>query len=161
MASAAAEVGSAPSPNKQAILDGCLSEIHEKNGFVSKELLFQTISDPNHPLHDEIDWSDQEAAHKWRLEQCAQMIRTSKYVAYLNEKKDEPIPVRRYVSIPGRESKYMKRGQALSVFDFRADFINRKLSMLQSWCNETADIQELAVVRRAILRAVPKVDTPE
>jgi hypothetical protein len=140
---------------KDQIIDQVLDDMKKKHGTVSSERLVQEASDPNHPLHGEFDWNDTEAAHKWRVEQAARLIRATKYVAFLKEQ-NETVPLRKYVSLPGRTGEYGPREKSLKSFDVREDFINRKIQVLQSWCNETADIEELQALRKVILKGLTK-----
>jgi len=147
----------APSPNKTAVVDGVLEDLYGKHGKVTPELLLEVASDPTHPLHVEFEWDDMTAANKYRREQAAQMIRASKFVAYLSDSNKDPIPVRRWIVLPGGNGEYVPRQKAMAVVDVREDFIKRKLSALQSWCNEAADIEELGQLRHAILVGLAKM----
>jgi hypothetical protein len=147
----------APSPNKTALVDEALENIYGQHGVVTPELLLEIASDPSHPLHSEFEWDNAEAANKYRLEQAAQMIRASKFVAYLSADKKDPIPVRRWIVMPGGKGEYVPRQKAMKIVDVREDFVNRKLAALQSWCNETADIEELAALRHSILVGMAKM----
>lgn len=148
---------SAATAEQTSTIDDILEDIASSNGGVlTPELVLNMARDKNHPLHASFEWDDSEAAHKWRLEQAARLIRASKFVAFLNEKDDEPIRVRKWIVLPGGESQYEPRVKAMKKINVRQDYINRKLSELQAWCNETPDIEELAPLRKAILRGLSK-----
>lgn len=142
-----------------SIIHECIDELAEKHGEITSELLLKVAKSKNHPLHGMFEWDDNIAARKWRLEQAAQMIRAYKFTVYLNEReKEHPIQVRKYVVVPGGEGRYIPRSKAMVTINVREDFINRKISTLQSWCNETADVEEFANLRNTILRGLAKLE---
>jgi len=153
--SAAAEVvDKLPAPNPKDVADQCLEELEKKYGEISTELLLKEASSPEHPLHGRFEWDDSVAAHKWRLEQAAQIIRASKFISFMKD--GETPPVRRWISFPSDEGRYVSRPKAMKLVDVRMAFIGNKVSVLQSWCNETVDVPELAYLRKAILIGLKK-----
>lgn len=143
-------------------IDQLLADISRDNHakVLTPEMLLDAARDEDHPLHASFEWDDGVAANKWRLEQAGRMIRASQYVLYLKEKdKETPIPQRKWINLPGGKSQYQERPKALKRLNVRTDFIERKLKTLQSWCNETADIEELSATRKSILRELKKHST--
>ena len=57
-------------------LQEILQSIAERNGgIITPSLVLSNASDPANPLHHHFQWDDGVAAHNWRLEQAAQLIR--------------------------------------------------------------------------------------
>lgn len=50
----------------------------DPDGLLRPEAVIRTAEDPNHPWHGWFTWNDDEAAHKWRLEQAGMLIRSYK-----------------------------------------------------------------------------------
>jgi hypothetical protein len=143
--------------SKQMIADEVLADMARRKGAVSTADLLEEAKDPSHPLHNEFDWVDSEAAHSWRLEQAARIIRASKYIAYLKEEEEKPKPVevRTYVADPGK-SRSLEREAGMRVLNVRQEFIKRKLIVLKSWLNETVDVPELKDLRTEVAAAAKK-----
>lgn len=136
---------------KKEVIKRVPEQLNNEHGYVSSELLVRAARAKRHPLHDFFEWEDEDTAHYWRLEQAALMIRSVRFAIFLAAKK-EPIrvEVRPWVSVPGNEGHYKERVVALKEEDIRADFIERKLAVLHSWCNETVDIEELQDLRTVV-----------
>jgi hypothetical protein len=156
--SASAAVEQPTTTTTSSTVDKILAGIAQKNPGVvlSPELVLDAARDEDHPLHASFEWDDSVAAEKYREEQAGRMIRASHYVTFLKEQDEEPVSVRTYISVPGGQGQYQERPKALKRINVRTDFIERKLKTLQSWCNETVDIEELGAIRKSILRALKK-----
>ena len=74
-----------------------LQNIYERHGVLSPELVVDAATQPNHPLHDNFEWDDTEAARKFRLIQAARIIRSVRVTVHRGEHKP-PIRVRAYVA---------------------------------------------------------------
>ncbi|MFI4912921.1 MAG: hypothetical protein ACIAQZ_14770 [Sedimentisphaeraceae bacterium JB056] len=73
-----------------------LRRIAEENGgLLLPEVVVEKAKEKSNPLHDEFDWNDTTAAHKWRIEQCRALIR--RITVILPQTK--PKEVRMYVSL--------------------------------------------------------------
>lgn len=55
-----------------------LQQIYDHNATLTPDLVVREASKPEHPLHSRFDWRDDEAAHKWRLHQAGELIRSVK-----------------------------------------------------------------------------------
>lgn len=64
------------------------------DGVLRQEDVVAFARDPSTALHSQFDWDDTEAAHQWRLQQAAQVIRMQ--VRVLEE---DAAPVRAFVSL--------------------------------------------------------------
>jgi len=52
-----------------------LSELYQKNGFITRKIVLDDAKDNDSPIHLGFDWNDKVAAENWRLEQAGQLIR--------------------------------------------------------------------------------------
>lgn len=73
-----------------------LHAIRAQHGDLTPELVVETASPPDHPLHSHFEWDDSVAGHKHRLHQASNLIRVVK----LPPVKGEPLTLRAFVSIP-------------------------------------------------------------
>lgn len=64
------------------------------DGVLRQEDVVAFARDPSTALHSQFDWDDTEAAHQWRLQQAAQVIRMQVRVF-----EDDTAPVRAFVSL--------------------------------------------------------------
>ena len=144
-----------PKPNPGDVVDRVLEDIEKRYGEVSNEVLEREAADLEHPLHSWFEWDDSIAGRKYRLEQAARIIRASKFISY--RLKGEPaVPLRRYISFPTNEGRYVSRAVAMKTLDVRQAFIGHKISVLQGWCNEASDVPELAELRALILKGLAR-----
>ena len=74
-----------------------LQDLYDRSGFLTPELVVDTATNPNNPLHDHFEWDDTEAARKFRLVQAARIIRSVRVVVHRGEHKP-PIRVRAFVA---------------------------------------------------------------
>lgn len=65
------------------------------NGVLLAESVVEAAKDKNSPMHDQFDWDDSEAAHKWRLTQAEGLIRKFRIVI-----REARIDKRKYRSAP-------------------------------------------------------------
>jgi hypothetical protein len=54
-------------------------------GRLTPEIVIEAAKDPESPLHDQFDWDDDTAAHKWRLAQARALIRGSTLIVKTGE----------------------------------------------------------------------------
>lgn len=73
----------------------------ERNGRITPELVLSEAVKPTSPLHDHFEWDDTKAAHRWRLVQARELIRSVK-VRITSENRN--ISVVRYVRDPEAEA---------------------------------------------------------
>jgi hypothetical protein len=154
------EVGSGRE-RKQVVIDEALLALVRETGTLTTDLLLERAEDPRHPLHRYFEWDDSVAAKKYRQAQALAMIQANKVVATLIEqRKNAPAlvvgayEVRGLVS-PFRGEGFRMRTDALVEPDLRAAMIEKKYAVLRAWVRETVDIEELALMRQAILKLLP------
>lgn len=58
----------------RAVLEG----VRERHGKLTPGALLEDATDESHPLHNRFEWDDTEAAHKYRLSQAHEIIRSFK-----------------------------------------------------------------------------------
>lgn len=74
-----------------------LLAIYQSHGALTPEIVLEEASDPAHALHARFNWDDAEAAHKYRLSQAGQLIRSVKVKVF----NPEPTEVRGFLHIDG------------------------------------------------------------
>jgi hypothetical protein len=66
------------------MLRDALLALYERNGALTPEIVVEEASDPQDEVAqyftDRLTWDEAEAAHRWRLEQAAHLIRKAKVV---------------------------------------------------------------------------------
>lgn len=78
----------------RAVLEG----VRERHGKLTPGALLEDATDQSHPLHNRFEWDDTEAAHKYRLSQAHEIIRsfTIRDVRSDGRRRD----VRQYLPVP-------------------------------------------------------------
>lgn len=129
--------------------------IRKKNkGSASAEDIVQAAKAVRNPLHGEFEWNDEAAAHEHRLQQARVMMRAF-VIVRSDLKTDRPQRVYEVVREP-QEGKhrikhvYRTIDDIMQDTDLRAELLGRALNELISIRNRYRDLQELAVVLRAI-----------
>jgi hypothetical protein len=129
--------------------------IRTKNdGSATAELLVAKAKAKANPLHNEFQWDDQLAAHQHRLWR-ARVMMSSFMVLRGDLKTDRPQRVYEVVrepeKTPGRiKHVYRTTDDIMKDVDLRAELLGRALKELVSIRNRYRDLQELAIVLRAI-----------
>jgi len=139
---------------KQVIVDRALDELYAAHGSVSTDIVLAEARDPANKLHAYFDWDDSIAGEKWRKTQAYALIMSSKFTLVLNSETPPTVigakqEVRRLVSAFRGEG-FRVRTDALANADSRGALIAKWRERLRSWVRETADIEELDDLRRAI-----------
>ena len=129
--------------------------IRAKNdGSATAELLLHKAKTKANPLHDEFEWDNEAAAHQHRLSRARIMLR-SFMVLRTDLKTDRPQRVyevvREQEKTHGRiKHVYKTTDDIMKDVDLRAELLGRALKELVSLRNRYRDLQELAIVLRAI-----------
>ena len=125
-----------------------LDELIEKNGFVTPEIVVEDAKKATSLLHDYFDWSNREAAEKWRIEQAKTMIRGIS-ITIVSAGKEEVI--RSYYSVnPSKdmdtEAKkvYVTMDAVFTDKDKRKEVIGYALMELRGWTERYRQYSELA-----------------
>ena len=149
--------------HKTVLVEQACGDIVTQKGTVTPDMLLEAATDRKHALHDFFDWDDSIAGYKWRKVQATAMIISTRYVCFLqaDRKKKKAlnaadvqnsVAVRRF--LPSNKGGFVDRASALSDEETRKSIIERKLTVLRSWCQSVIDIAELAPVREAIIKAI-------
>lgn len=64
-----------------------LKKIEDAAGRLTPEAVVDVASDPASPLHEQFEWDDSEAAHKYRIEQARTLIRSVKVLVQVEERR--------------------------------------------------------------------------
>jgi len=134
-----------------------LTRIAEKNGEVLRpEDVVEEARDPRSPLHDQFDWDDSEAAHKWRLHQARNLIRVCvRYVAVPGS--EETVPCRVWVSLSTdrvADGGYRALEHVLRLKSAREQLLEDAMHEAGAFKRKYAVLSELAEVHDAISRAL-------
>lgn len=134
-----------------------IEAVRTKNGGdVTADAVVEVAKSKRNPLHPEFIWDDTEAGHQFRLTQARKMLRS--FVVVRGEIATErPQRVYEIVKVPQKEDEkptrkntYRTVEQVMADPDTRAELLGRALRELITIRNRYKDLQELAVVMRAI-----------
>jgi hypothetical protein len=75
-----------------------LEEIREQHGVLTPTVVLGVASNPDHPLHDQFEWDDTVAAHRFRVSQARRIIQATRIERITD---DQVLRVRAYVSVRG------------------------------------------------------------
>lgn len=119
----------------------------DPTGMLRPEKIVQEAENPNSPLHSYFTWDDDEAAHKWRINQALHLIRSVQvFIEPLN------IRVRAYTSLDSdREAGngFRSMTEVIATPDLRVQLLSTALRELQSMESRYAHLNELANVWEA------------
>jgi hypothetical protein len=82
-----------------------LEQIYRREGALTPAIVVKEASDPEHPLHPRFNWDDETAAHSYRLNQAAELIRSVKVKFREGTEKEGPRFVRAFHSLPNEEAR--------------------------------------------------------
>ena len=141
-----------------AIAYEAVEAIRKKNGGdVTAHAVVETAKAKRNPLHAEFTWDDSEAGHQYRLVQARKMLQS--FVVVRTEiATDRPQRVYEVIKVPQKEDEkptrakhtYRTLDQVMDDPDMRAELLGRALRELITIRNRYKDLQELAIVMRAI-----------
>ncbi len=123
---------------------------HKSGGVLHPEDVIERAKDKENVLYKYFDWDDNQAAHKYRLEQARHLIRVSVRMLVTDE---EPIMIRAFVNLSDERH---KDGGYRSTTDVMADrlmrerLLNQAYRELLSLKKKYAELEELAKVFEAI-----------
>lgn len=147
---------------KTAVVEAALSAMVKDHGTVSAQIILEDAKSSEHPLHEYFEWDDSAAANKYRLRQAYEMIMATKFVCFLKEdrrkkiasivtgSKPSAVPLRRFLPAFTQDG-FRERVDVLADEEARKSLVERKLSVLKSWCRSVVDIDELSHVRNGVL----------
>lgn len=122
---------------------------------LTPETLLEVSSDKSCPLHGEFEWRDDVAAHKYRLQQAADLIRCITVVIDTGEadKQNE----RAFVVKPGGESAYVSLRNAMSNDVWRDHLLKQAKDELRCFQGKYRRLEELAGVNAEIEKFLANV----
>lgn len=125
-----------------------IAEVH--GGQLKPSAVVQLAANEESPLHGYFDWSDTEAAHKWRLHQARQLIRVS---VEMIGPKESPTMTRVFVSLtPDRsdDTGYRVLTDVMSDPDYRKQLLADALDEMNRFEKKYQELKELAGVFSAM-----------
>ena len=141
-----------------------IEDIRKKNdGEVTAEHVVKAAKAARHVLHDEFEWDDKAAAHEHRLATARHMVRC---LVVVRDDTSTTRPQRMYEVVQKPQEKPRERKKfayktvedILQDEDLRAELLNRALQELIRIRNRYRDLQELAIVMRAIDEAISALE---
>lgn len=126
-------------------------------GLLHPQLVVDSASNPQSPLHDRFDWDNIEAGNSWRLEQARQMLRIA--VQYIEVEGDK-IEARIFVSLTSdRENGggYRYLVSVLSDEEQRRQLVQDALDEMTRFAEKYRMLDELAGVFKSIGRVRKKL----
>lgn len=149
-----------PSGSKKARVNSFLDDYYKRHGQVDAEGVLAEATDPNCPIHNDLEWDNSIAAHNYRRQQVMNMILSWKLVATFREKrKAPPTAVAHRVKVravlpSGEKNVFLRREDIKADPLSRQNQVDRYLNRLRNWCDETIDFEELDGIRTMILQSV-------
>jgi len=95
-----------------SVVEAVLEELYKRRGELRPVDLVEEATDPDHALHDRFEWDDRRAAHEYRLDQAAQLIRSVRVRFIVG---DEEVRVNRYHA--GRDTGVSDPGSGVEFVD--------------------------------------------
>jgi hypothetical protein len=144
---------------KTVIIERVLESLYKTHKKITPQLLVDSAVSPKNELHTFFVWNDVEAGAKYRLAQATAMILATRFVCYIKDagKKNainmaDIRPIRKF--LPYKDQGFRPRIEVLADKEARNEVIERKKSVLRSWCDSVVDIEELLDIRQTILSVV-------
>lgn len=147
-------------PRKRVFIRKALEKIAKENGGkLTAELVFTAAKDPEHVLHNEINWDTKNAAYRYQLTQCRALILAAYIVKKSNDRAltaGATIRMRAFPSTGMREG-FAPRQAVLSDEDGRRHLIRGKLAAIRSALVAVSDLPELDGFRTTVLQQIEDV----
>ena len=123
----------------------------DENGLIHPSEVVQHASHIGSVLHPCFEWDNQKAATKWREHQARVIVANLVTVCVSGEPKSEPITVRAFINVPGKQGRgYKTITGVLSDETDKAYMLERALGELRSFRAKYKALSELAGVFAAI-----------
>lgn len=130
-----------------------LKAIEKEKRVLRAQDVVEVARDKDSPLHPYFDWSEGDAAQKWREHQARSLIASVRVV--LSEAPNRP-PLRAFLHVPTK-SHYSEAAKVMTNPEKRRLVLNRALNELESFQRRYAEMEELAAIFRAVERTAPKL----
>lgn len=121
-----------------------LEKIEKKYGEVTSELVLQSATPEDSPLHSIFEWDDRKAAHSYRLQQASVMIcNLAREVE--SEEDSKPKVIRAYVDVSeNTRGSFVNIGAAFQNQDSRDIVLQRALNELKAFEEKYKNLLEFA-----------------
>ena len=137
-----------------------LDRLHTLHGELKPDDVVHAAQDPESPLHAVFDWEDTRAAHKWRVHQARNLIRS---VTVTIEKSPTKAPIRAFVHV---EKSYRETlevvssapqfAQVLSQLESKVAGLKLTIAQLEALAQTEAPDKALQII--ALKEAYRRVD---
>jgi hypothetical protein len=125
--------------------------VSDNDGEITPHIVLADARSKRSPLHDAFDWTDSEAAEKWRIQQARELIRCVQVVFDEDENTTSPLMVN--VQSESTGDRVYKRTsdvvQCVSEYVSAIGIIERKIHELET---AVADIRRLANESESVAR---------
>ena len=150
--------------NKRRVIEDILASEIEEHGDIDVSRLLGKAVDPDHPMHQFLEWDNERCGDRFRYLQVYAWIQASRYAGYVQDHRRK-VPkeaiahevkrhrLREYLPNYSGGS-FEKRERVLADDATRSQFIERKLEVLRSWSRSVVDVDELKRIRELIIEAV-------
>ena len=87
-----------------------LQQIENTEGMITASQVVRNAQDEHSPLHDLFTWDDTVAAHKWRIREARQLIRTVKIDVQMGNETIRTVAYVKDVNVPNATEGYIALG---------------------------------------------------
>lgn len=133
--------------------------INQNGGQITPAIVLAEAKRKSSPLHTHFTWDDTQAAHQWRLEQAAHMIRKVRVTVEVSPEVTVRVRAFMNVAAPKQEDEddddctpstgvYVTVENAMK--NHRDEILSRAMSELNALKNRYAHLKELAAVWEAV-----------
>ena len=120
-------------------------KIEKEYGSVTSELVLQSATPEDSPLHNVFEWDDSKAAHSYRLQQAAVLICNLSCEVDPEEDEKKPITVRAFVDVSENiRGQFVNVTSAFKNVDTREIVLKRALAELKAFEDKYKNLLELA-----------------
>jgi len=139
-----------------------LERLESEHGGITNKLLLAEASHPKSVFHNEFEWDDTKAAHRYRLRQASKLIRWIKIeLVYIGDRKPRTLDLtmRAYHSVKNAEGQrqYVHVNRVRDNLVFRQQLIDACLDEGRRWALKAKAFEELENCAIATLDAIEAI----
>ena len=132
-----------------------LEALRKKHGYIRPEDVVEYARNSHTALHGAFCWDDTEAAHKYRVHQAGELIRSITVEIRPNPKQERVVVVREYVSLPSERGTggYRHITEVLTEDDLRLQFIDSVQAEFTAFREKLKAVSEIAYKKSESVKA--------